>query len=112
MVGCEAGATRGSGLNAPSGAGCFLTERCADRILHQALGLNAPSGAGCFLTHPCPPSGNVLPRVLMHLLVLGAFLLRTRMSLSSSLASLNAPSGAGCFLTVVALNVHGEIVAS
>ena len=40
-------------LNAPSGAGCFLTEgRDIVRVIEC---LNAPSGAGCFLT---PTSGN------------------------------------------------------
>ena len=36
-------------LNAPSGAGCFLTLR---KIYppHKEKRLNAPSGAGCFLT--------------------------------------------------------------
>ena len=39
-------------LNAPSGAGCFLTIR--RRVISLAVGyrLNAPSGAGCFLTLP------------------------------------------------------------
>ena len=39
------------GLNAPCGAGCFLTAILGcRRYLH--IGLNAPSGAGCFLTPP------------------------------------------------------------
>ena len=38
------------GLNAPCGAGCFLT--CETRMGHQypRWRLNAPFGAGCFLT--------------------------------------------------------------
>ena len=36
-------------LNAPSGAGCFLTYRVDSGRLFGD-GLNAPSGAGCFLT--------------------------------------------------------------
>ena len=42
-------ASAASGLNAPSGAGCFLTGIGA-LMASAASGLNAPSGAGCFLT--------------------------------------------------------------
>ena len=41
-------------LNAPSGAGCFLTAY-SFHDTRRWTGLNAPSGAGCFLT---PASGN------------------------------------------------------
>ena len=60
------------GLNAPSGAGCFLTRpgRCQRPPLP---GLNAPSGAGCFLTAHFFLRGGENVQVLMHLLVLGAF---------------------------------------
>ena len=37
------------------------------------VGLNAPSGAGCFLTIFEDTAARVLDVVLMHLLVLGAF---------------------------------------
>ena len=37
------------GLNAPSGAGCFLAKGF-DRLDVGDERLNAPSGAGCFLT--------------------------------------------------------------
>ena len=58
-------------LNAPSGAGCFLT---CTRGKEGAMffRLNAPSGARCFLTvalRRMDPGGGGL----MHLLVLGAF---------------------------------------
>mgnify|MGYP001693139616 CR=1 len=57
-------------LNAPSGAGCFLTFVSRDGSRHAEL--NAPSGAGCFLTVDNRGwSGSC--QVLMHLLVLGAF---------------------------------------
>ena len=36
-------------------------------------GLNAPSGAGCFLTYACIELATHTAAVLMHLLVLGAF---------------------------------------
>jgi len=36
-------------LNAPSGAGCFLT-RSSIMDAYNITRLNAPSGAGCFLT--------------------------------------------------------------
>ena len=35
--------------------------------------LNAPSGAGCFLTETRLLAGTIVEIVLMHLLVLGAF---------------------------------------
>ena len=58
-------------LNAPSGAGCFLTlGGIMDAFL--VVSLNAPSGAGCFLTHVKVPANEFII-VLMHLLVLGAF---------------------------------------
>ena len=42
-------------LNAPCGAGCFLTLTWHMLWLPRRTSLNAPSGAGCFLT---PASGN------------------------------------------------------
>ena len=42
-------------LNAPSGAGCFLTGKIQELKEESQKRLNAPSGAGCFLT---PASGN------------------------------------------------------
>ena len=60
-------------LNAPSGAGCFLTQ--VETVAHGDYArLNAPCGAGCFLT--CGRGGR-----------------------SGDASRLNAPSGAGCFLT-------------
>ena len=60
-------------LNAPSGAGCFLTQ-CHDHLPGAFLGcLNAPSGAGCFLTRRRRGASSEPETVLMHLLVLGAF---------------------------------------
>ena len=59
-------------LNAPSGAGCFLT-LMAIRSVPEIEGLNAPSGAGCFLTRTGYRIGHPRDCVLMHLLVLGAF---------------------------------------
>ena len=38
-------------LNAPSGAGCFLT-RDADAEARRTESLNAPCGVGCALTWP------------------------------------------------------------
>ena len=67
----ESGQLFKRGLNAPSGAGCFLTGKSGE-WLNEHSRLNAPSGAGCFLT----AHQTVLGRrdgVLMHLLVLGAF---------------------------------------
>ena len=60
-------------LNAPSGAGCFLTP-LRSSVGPSRRGLNAPSGAGYFLT--------------------GILSSERRMP-----SSLNAPSGVGCFLT-------------
>ena len=37
-------------LNAPSGAGCFLTFPDFSTQVFTEESLNAPSGAGCFLT--------------------------------------------------------------
>ena len=59
------------GLNAPSGAGCFLTVHGLG-IGGIILSLNAPSGAGCFLT-PDYAQQAIINQVLMHLLVSGAF---------------------------------------
>ena len=39
----------------------------------KSASLNAPSGAGCFLTESRRGSYHVHHRVLMHLVVLGAF---------------------------------------
>ena len=64
-------ACRWTSLNAPSGAGCFLTFS-ASASRQEVLGLNAPCGAGCFLTHQRAVVGCGCG-VLMHLLVLGAF---------------------------------------
>jgi len=59
------------GLNAPSGAGYFLTFDSETLDLMVDC-LNAPSGAGCFLTWPLLIRKGIV-MVLMHLLVLGAF---------------------------------------
>ena len=59
------------GLNAPSGAGCFLTyQEQVQTGLYMSL--NAPSGAGCFLTRRASRVRRRFAKVLMHLLVLGA----------------------------------------
>ena len=58
-------------LNAPSGAGCFLTGQT--HVQRYRLRLNAPSGAGCFLTIAFEGYMQEVKEVLMHLLVLGAF---------------------------------------
>ena len=60
-------------LNAPSGAGCFLTH--SDNVMIDVVKtcLNAPSGAGCFLTQGKLLQDQLKGNVLMHLLVLGAF---------------------------------------
>ena len=58
-------------LYAPSGAGCFLTD-AALTFENTAVSLNAPSGAGCFLAVERQVVSDRI-RVLMHLLVLGAF---------------------------------------
>ena len=73
------GSTR---LNAPSGAGCFLT---IDRLVFLGYSpcLNAPSGAGCFLTAEAD--------------------FQTRREVG-----LNAPCGAGCFLTSPRVESLGE----
>ena len=62
--------------------------------------LNAPSGAGCFLPARRRKGCSPATRVLMHLLVLGAFCLSGRSFLCGSCSRLNAPSGAGCFLPI------------
>ena len=60
------------GLNAPSGVGRFQTQL---RGLSQRAesSLNAPCGAGCFLTAGVLPEEDGHLPVLMHLLVLGTF---------------------------------------
>ena len=73
-------------LNAPSGAGCFLTWTSLSTGAIVS-GLNAPSGAGCFLTTDCGTT-------------------------AAQHASLNAPSGAGCFLTDVLTSSGQEFVWS
>ena len=80
-------------------AGCLLTCMGPLRQLFSTC-LNAPSGAGCFLTFHSQSFCAVRDYVLMHLLVLGAFWPWTGGALSGSSYRLNAPSGAGCFLTV------------
>ena len=73
-------------LNAPSGAGFFLTMH-GTAVPCVVKRLNAPSGAGCFLTLVTWTRGR-------------------------SCLSLNAPSGAGCFLTYSIPHVWKRIVAS
>ena len=86
-----------TGLNAPSGAGCFLTLEMGS-VSSSWTCLNAPSGAGCFLTGSgstpeTPRPGLNAPSGA------GCFLtLRLGCTWRGS-RSLNAPSGAGCFLT-------------
>ena len=80
-------------------AGCLLTCMGPLRQLFSTC-LNAPSGAGCFLTFHSQSFCAVRDYVLMHLLVLGAFWPWTGGALSGSSYRLNAPSGAGGFLTV------------
>ena len=60
-------------LNAPCGAGCFLTFGLPGLSWGAIGGLNAPSGAGCFLAGGLRPAAARLADVLMHLVVLGAF---------------------------------------
>jgi len=65
-------------LNAPFGARCFLTINFDALPDFKVARLNAPFGARCFLTHLATPTADcyprpLRPRVLMHLLVLGAF---------------------------------------
>ena len=60
-------------LNAPSGAGCFLTSTGLCSLRTGTWSLNAPCGAGCFLARPPPRQVRGMQNVLMHLLVLGAF---------------------------------------
>ena len=59
-------------LNAPSGARCFLTTSHRWHY-HVLCSLNAPSGARCFLTIEGEEFVVQFDKVLMHLLVLGAF---------------------------------------
>ena len=59
-------------LNTPSGAGCFLTTRIG-ALPYEEASLNAPSGARCFLTIEGEEFVVQFDKVLMHLLVLGAF---------------------------------------
>jgi len=65
------GAFVGFCLNAPSGAGCFLTKE-ATRGQPEQFRLNAPSGAECFLVMNASISG-YFGIVLMHFVVLDAF---------------------------------------
>ena len=62
-------------LNAPYGARCFLTPNLRRTFFQGRLSrLNAPFGARCFLPHrDSQRNEGRLARVLMHLLVLGAF---------------------------------------
>ena len=46
----DGGPRRLAGLNAPSGARCFLTRRYFMEAGRLPSGLNAPFGARCFLT--------------------------------------------------------------
>ena len=62
-----------AGLNAPYGAWCFLTKYGYDFEHEATYGLNAPYGARCFLTGMDQLHGSDQERVLMHLMVLGAF---------------------------------------
>ena len=72
MHGSVGAGTTGLSLNAPSGAGCFLTTP-EPSPSPSATSLNAPSGTGYFLTRRrCMAAGGA-SKVLMHLLVLGAF---------------------------------------
>ena len=64
-----------AGLNAPYGAGYFLTDYGESLLARGSIRLNAPSGAGYFLT------------------------LNWNGSTQAYISCLNAPSGAGCFLT-------------
>ena len=64
-----------SGLNAPYGAPCFLTDKQEESFKARMTGLNAPYGAPCFLTEYKGPRPDVV------------------------IESLNAPYGAPCFLT-------------
>ena len=88
------------GLNAPCGAGCFLTRRTRlVEDVHEGR-LNAPCGAGCFLP-PFDPNPDPWEKiVLMHLLVLGTFW-QHKNYIPVRGDGLNSPSGAGCFLAVV-----------
>ena len=60
-------------LNAPSGAGCFLTRPLTTTSPRGRTGLNAPSGSGYFLTRVLLLLRDRGLNVLMRLLVLGAF---------------------------------------
>ena len=61
-------------LNAPYGAWCFLTERLALICSRTSvLRLNAPYGARCFLIPEGHDGRRDAHRVLMRLMVLGAF---------------------------------------
>ena len=89
---------RNNGLNAPSGAGCFLTD-WGPLGCRSEVRLNAPSGAGCFLTPKLRRRGG---EYLSLNASSGAGCFLTLAGCCSCLGgctSLNAPSGAGCFLT-------------
>ena len=62
-----------SGLNAPYGARCFLTQETSTRRSRYGIRLNAPYGARCFLTPQRRVQEAKGCRVLMHRLALGAF---------------------------------------
>ena len=84
------------GLNAPCGAGCFLTLRAMGGT-RRSQSLNAPSGAGCFLTSPTLPTGTGVS--LNAPCGAGCFLALSTPDYTTGHYRLNAPSGAGCFLT-------------
>ena len=68
------GAQDQAGLNAPSGARCFLTVQAGSQGEIVAAGLNAPYGAWCFLTWIATAMKRVqILSVLMHLMPLGDF---------------------------------------
>ena len=84
-------------LNAPCGAGCFLTT-VGSRSSSRPAGLNAPSGPGCFLTQA--RHGSIRGRRSLNVPCgAGCFLTRTSGTPPSLSSRLNAPCGAGCFLT-------------
>ena len=60
-------------FNAPYGARCFLTTSAQICFDDADVGLNAPYGARCFLTFQEGVVGRGGSRVLMHLMLLGAF---------------------------------------
>ena len=64
---------RGSRLNAPYGAPCFLTEITEIENDEPEFCLNAPYGAPCFLTFRTTDQAGNPSNVLMHLMALRAF---------------------------------------